>query len=668
MDDDKIEFDAILVSRDRGVVIFDLYSYGATDYQESPDDIPESVSNRQEQLYAALYNRLNSFSELRKGRNLLIDIQTVSIHPMSDVFRQENESLLIGLDRLSELEVLPPEDRPDNDKISHLNAAIQRISNLKPRKKRSNVTSTNSKGYRIKEIEKKIANLDLWQKRGSIEYVNGPQRIRGLAGSGKTVVLALKAAYLHVKRPDWDIVVSFNTRSLYQQLEALITRFVFAQINEEPDWKKLHIKHAWGGSDRTGVYREYTAATGSAYRDFSTATRLFGYDTAFSGACAEALSSTPDENLNLYDMILIDEAQDLPSDFFKLVYRMMKNPKRIVWAYDDLQNLGDTQLPSAKELFGTDSSGRTLVELKNEVDQPQQDIVLPRCYRNPPWTLLSAHGLGFGIHRNPMAQMFTDPVIWTRLGYRVKDGKLGFDKDVTIERAPESIPEFFQELLTPNDTLVSNKFGTSQEQYDWVANKIKDLITTDELEHSDILIVLPNVRTSKSEGAKMLKALMNADLQGHIPGQTSSRDEVFKEDSIAITHIFRAKGNEAPVVFVLNSEFCEGQYGIKQRRNILFTAVTRSRAWTYILGVGPAMEQVEKELNEIRKDNYALEFHYPKYEEAAALAVSTDDLFDETSLEEFNDIRAAVKKAKDNWKQLPLDLQKEFSELHGDGE
>jgi superfamily I DNA and RNA helicase len=138
------------------------------------------------------------------------------------------------------------------------------------------VANPKSRGFKIKEIEKSIANLDLWQKRGSIEYVNGPQRIRGLAGSGKTVMLALKAAYLHVKRPDWKIAVTFNTRSLYQQFESFLTRFVFAQISDEPDWTKLKIMHAWGGSDRMGVYREFAEKTGASYRDFSSASRLFG--------------------------------------------------------------------------------------------------------------------------------------------------------------------------------------------------------------------------------------------------------------------------------------------------------------------------------------------------------------------------------------------------------
>ena len=663
VDDEKIEFDAVLVSRDRGVIVFDLYSLVANNVP----GLDQGTKIRQEKRYVALYNRLNSFSELRIDRSLLIKISTVTIHPIAATLGGDEDNQIVGLGRLGKLGVLDKSSWPNDEKIEHLNAAIQRISNLKPKKKRANVTHPNSKGAIIREIEKKVANLDLWQKRGSIEYVNGPQRIRGLAGSGKTVVLALKAAYLHVKRPDWDIVVTFNTRSLYQQFESLITRFVFAQISEEPDWEKLHIMHAWGGSDRTGVYKEYTGRTNHSYKDFGTAGRVFGFNDAFKGACDEALSGTSDDELGMYDMMLVDEAQDLPSSFFKLAYRMVKKPKRIVWAYDDLQNLSDVQLPSTKDLFGLKPDGLPKVALKNSPDRPLEDIVLPRCYRNPPWTLLSAHGMGFGVHRNPMAQMFTDPAIWKRLGYTSAQNKIGFDQDVRIERTPDSIPSFFSELLTPEETLVGYGFENSQDQYDWVAKTIKTLITTDELEHSDILLVLPSPRQSKSAGAKLLQTLLKEGINGHIPGQTSSRDGIFREKSIAITHIHRAKGNEAPVVFVLNSEFCESPSGIKQRRNILFTAMTRSRAWTYILGVGDGMNQLYAELEQIKKDDFSLNFHYPTRKVAEQLAVSTDSLYEEGVEGEFDDLREIVKKVKQsgNREKIPMDLRRELADLSG---
>lgn len=71
-------------------------------------------------------------------------------------------------------------------------------------------------------------------EKAALEIVDGPQRIRGLAGSGKTIVLALKAAYLHSQFPEWDIVVTYYTRALWQQYRDLITKFVFEFSRDEP--------------------------------------------------------------------------------------------------------------------------------------------------------------------------------------------------------------------------------------------------------------------------------------------------------------------------------------------------------------------------------------------------------------------------------------------------
>jgi superfamily I DNA and RNA helicase len=106
-------------------------------------------------------------------------------------------------------------------------AALQRVTTIKLHNRRASVTRTDSRGAVLKEIKKQIANLDRWQKAAAIESPDGPQRIRGLAGSGKTVVLALKAAYWHTQHPEWQIALTFHTRSLYQQRDDLVTRFTF---------------------------------------------------------------------------------------------------------------------------------------------------------------------------------------------------------------------------------------------------------------------------------------------------------------------------------------------------------------------------------------------------------------------------------------------------------
>ena len=70
----------------------------------------------------------------------------------------------------------------------------------------------------------------------------GIQRIRGMAGSGKTVILARKAVELHTKHPEWDIIVTFNTWALKKQIVALIDKFYSIKNNgQKPNYKKLRV-------------------------------------------------------------------------------------------------------------------------------------------------------------------------------------------------------------------------------------------------------------------------------------------------------------------------------------------------------------------------------------------------------------------------------------------
>ncbi|MCY7264915.1 helicase, partial [Pseudomonas protegens] len=67
--------------------------------------------------------------------------------------------------------------------------------------------------------------------------------------------------------------------------------------------------------------------------------------------------------------------------------------------YDELQNLSDFDMLPAESLFGVRPDGTPNVELRNEPGRARSDIVLPICYRNSPWNLTAAHGLGFGTAR-----------------------------------------------------------------------------------------------------------------------------------------------------------------------------------------------------------------------------------------------------------------------------
>jgi superfamily I DNA and RNA helicase len=567
------------------------------------------------------------------------------------------------------------------DQERAVNATVQRVTTIKPKLRRDNVGRVDSLGAKMKEIEKGIANLDAWQKKSAIAYPEGPQRIRGLAGSGKTIVLALKAAYLHARHPDWNIAVTYYSRSLKQQFIDLIRRFMFETKKDEPDWSKIQIFHCWGSRSDPGLYSEAAKLHNQTPISWGEAERRYGNES-FDGVCKELLelvNKSPDSR-EIYDAILIDEAQDLPGSFFRIVYSLCKPPKRIVWAYDELQNLGEYSMASPTELFGYDHHGRPLVTLTNEKNRPPQDIVLPVCYRNTPWALTVAHGIGFGIYRetadqvsSPLVQIFDEPDLWMDIGYEVTRGELSLGHQVALKRKAECSPDYYSNasrtLVTADDAVQFFTFDAAADQASWVADQIQQNITSGELLHRDILVVLPNAWSSKSEYSHIARALREREISSHLAGVSSSRDEVFVDGSIAVTHIYRAKGNEAPMVYVLNSHECFAGLELAKKRNTLFTAITRSRAWVRVCGIGRGSIALTREYEKIKSAPYVLDFVYPTKEQINRMRRIHRDRSEQEQkklnkkVSEFSDIIEMIKRGEVSIDTLPADFVEELRKI-----
>ncbi len=612
--DDRVEIDALLVSQNHGLIAFQLADEAPTTAEQW-----RAVQESQDRLYNALDSHLGRHESLRVRRKLAVEIWTVTVYPEAIRQPDGSDGFYCGIDQLPEVIDNRPGIEPGL--LKELESALQRVSTIKPAKRRAAVQRTNSRGAKLKAIERGIANLDRWQKQAAIESPDGPQRIRGLAGSGKTVVLALKAAYLHAQHPDWRIAVTFQTRALYQQFQDLITRFTFEHSNDSPDFSHLQILHAWGSATRSGVYHSIATALGAPVRDFNYARAIFGMDDSFAGICLELLEIAENASLEpIWDAVLIDEAQDLPPEFFRLAYLFTKRPKRIVWAYDELQKLSESAMPSTEELFGTSPSGDSLVSLAESPGEARRDIILPICYRNSPWALATAHGIGFGIYRDGgLVQHFDNPNLWTDIGYEVTGGRLQRGRRVRLRRSSASYPSYFDDLLTPTDAVSSRSFDTEAAQDEWIARQIRKNLDQDELEADDILIVLPDAYTAKRRAPRLADCLLRYRISSHLVGVQSSVDEVFISGSVAIAHIHRAKGNEAPMVYALDAHYAVRSVNAVTRRNTLFTAITRTRAWVRICGWGDEMRLLDAELSQIRSRDFELEFKVPSAEELKRL-------------------------------------------------
>lgn len=661
--DARIFVDALLVSGSHGLVAFDVSS------RPTADGFAE-LSARQGDIHASIYNKLNKHRDLREGRFLAVAINVVTCHPA--IPRTTKRDDVIACPPAALPDVLSEFKSVEEKYLRPLQAAIQRVSTLRPPRRRENVKKANSRGAVIKRIEQEIANLDPWQNRGAVEYADGPQRVRGLAGSGKTVVLALKAAYLHVRHPEWKIAVTFYTWSLHRQFQDLIRRFVIDQITDEPDWSNLAVLHAWGSAGNPGVYSLICNHYGINPRTWRAASSAYGASRAFAGVCEEVNTAIREQGEErVFDVALVDEAQDLPAEFFRMVYRATAPPRRIIWAYDDLQNLGDYEMPSERELFGTGGDGKPLVVLKNDPDKPKEDVVLPVCYRNTPWALSTAHALGFGVYRpEGLVQMFREPSIWPRVGYEVVDGELALGRPAAVRRGASSFPPHFLELLDPKDAVRHRTFRDAREQYEALAGEIKKDINDGELDPSDFLVVLPDALMFGKTGAAVMEALLQKGITSHLVGVTSSREEVFKPDSVAIAHIHRAKGNEAAMVYVLHAESCHSGIEMGKKRNMLFTAITRSKCWVRLFGIGPLMEALAAEVDEVRNRDFVLEFDYPDRKQLEHLAKVHRDVTDEErgdwnrKIRNLDEIITAIRQGDLPYEALPWDVRKKLEALN----
>lgn len=627
----KYSVDAVLISPEKGIILFDLVE---------GTDLGDYIS-RQDDLANKFESKLKAHKELVQGRRLIPPLYVVTFMPIPNLrnIHQEDNYPIANSENLAKI-IAGYHWRAGSEELYRKTlSAIENLSSLRKKSQQRQINRLDSRGAKLKQLEDSIATLDHQQHRAVIETIDGVQRIRGLAGSGKTIILALKAAYLHSQHPDWYIAVTFQTRALKGQFKRLINQFCISQTNEEPDWTKVRIVNAWGAKgdkERDGIYYEFCRLTGSEFLDFSTAkSRFDSSEKAFDSACQLALD-TATEVPEIYDAILVDEAQDLPPSFLRLCYSLLKSPKRLVYAYDELQNLAGTTLPSPEELFGKDAQGRPFVSLGND---RRRDIILEKCYRNSRPVLVTAHALGFGIYRDPpptletgLVQMFDQPSLWQEIGYRVCQGTLAKGEHVVLERNDETSPRFLESHSALEDLVIFHQFTDRSAQNSWIIEQIKKNLNEDELQPDDIVVIHPDPATARAQLSAIRKALFEEGIQTHLAGVDTDPDVFFKTDtpSITFTSIFRAKGNEAGMIYVVNAQSCNAtSVGLASLRNRLFTAITRSKAWVRVTGYGAEMENLVKEFKKLQQNNFRLEFIYPTDDILKKLRIVHRDYFQE---------------------------------------
>lgn len=452
------------------------------------------------------------------------------------------------------------------------------------------------------------------QRAISMQLPDGPQRIRGLAGTGKTIVLSLKAAITHKRFKDFKILYLFNTQSLYGNVSSLITQYYSSEAKRSPDFENnLHIFHAWGGKAKPGLYSELCKKYGLLPLNFS---QVKGASDSLKHIYRDLLNKAGNKLEPIYDLVLIDEAQDFPEEVFEVIYKITKSSnqrKRIVWAYDEFQSLKEASIKEPAELFGQNEFGEP--NMPNEALQGEyaggieKDFILPNCYRTPRPILMIAHGIAMGIHSKPIHMLYGQRD-WKAIGYSlIKPSSLFITagEQVEVEREDSSSKNTLEQLLRefgkdPLDLIQFVSHHDENIEFEAVSVEIARLIEKEEVKPEEIIIVNLKTAQNKSSMLKMQQMLASKDIQSVIPGYVESSDVFRPKGFVTISTPYRAKGNEANIVFVVNAQSAANDFTLRAR-NAFFVAVTRSRGWCFISGNGQGMDELSKEM-EIIKTNF----------------------------------------------------------------
>lgn len=166
------------------------------------------------------------------------------------------------------------------------------------------------------------------------------QKIKGSAGSGKTLVLAKRAVNAHMRTHKKILILTFNI-SLVNYIHDQISK-----VRENFAWKNFYI------TNYHSFFREYA----NEYRIDITSYADFDNKDFF---------SSQKDSIRKFDAIFIDEIQDYKQEWLDLIinYFSHKDTEIVVFG-DEKQNIYDRELDENKEIKTTGISGQWNRSLK----------------------------------------------------------------------------------------------------------------------------------------------------------------------------------------------------------------------------------------------------------------------------------------------------------------
>ena len=210
----------------------------------------------------------------------------------------------------------------------------------------------------LSDPDQAIAVLDRRQERLAMSLGPGYRIIRGVAGSGKTLVLTYRARYFAEHFPSTRILLLCFNRPLFASLEQEVRDFANIRVKTVDALAYQLVEKSAGGS-------QPNLADDEKWRRRRTQAKK----------TAEGLSDS-----DKYDLVLVDEAQDLEPSHLDLAHAMLKsNKEHFIMALDSAQNIYRRRMTWNPP--GMTARGRSTILRRNyrntrEILEPAVDVLM----------------------------------------------------------------------------------------------------------------------------------------------------------------------------------------------------------------------------------------------------------------------------------------------------
>ncbi len=400
-----------------------------------------------------------------------------------------------------------------------------------------------------------------------------PRVIRGVAGSGKSIVLAnLVAGFLHRKLKSLDedappeiaaniavicfnqalvsflkkkIRIAYREQTLNEDIPAsvLLTTYLndlMWKLKKEYGWPidYIRINDVQDNSKRAIMYRDQVQQFASTQPDY------------YHSIC--------------FDVIFVDEGQDIEPEEYRLLLDLIKpsstGEKPLIIFYDDAQNLYGRPRPVWQEIGINVAIG-------------DRSRVMRECFRNTRQIVELAFNVLLGSQAPPDIRVQTRT--YADVAYLKNQNLL------------QEVGDHFRVNFTEREYRKPEiqEFPYRQAEIAWIASEVNRLISVEQVRPEDILILFyrPN-NFDYNQLESTIRGHLNS-VQFIEPFGQAREDKqqyIFQEGYLTISTVYGAKGYDAPIVFVAGTDVFPLD---KEGRAAFYVAATRSKLLLYITGI-----------------------------------------------------------------------------------